>query len=340
MISASFLTVALALAAGPGGVLSGPGSFRMLGREYLSVSELARCYGAKVQVNERTGVYTFNLGKRQVRLMPGFDVAYVDGEAVNLKAPVAFNDSGELSVPAQLLRPAGGAPDSIPLRRVILDAGHGGQDSGALGAARTMEKDVSLAVALRLKEGLEARGVEVIMTRGGDRFVPLDQRSDSANRSGADLFLSIHCNACPGGGISGVETFAQSPSVTDAQRARKASVRHDPVDLIPGAAKRMSPAAEQAVWSAYLAQQRRQSLALAKCLQGEMVRALGEADRGVKVKNLAVLRETYIPAALAEVGFITDVSTERQMRSPAYRQKVADALLAGLGRYARSEAAR
>jgi N-acetylmuramoyl-L-alanine amidase len=344
VISASFLTVALALAAGPGGALSGPGTFQMLGRDYLSVTDLARSCGTRVQVSERAGIYTFNLGKRQVRLMPGFDVAYVDGEAVNLGAPVAFNDAGELSVPARLLGPAGpkaaAASDSIPLKRVVIDAGHGGQDSGALGTARVQEKDVALGVALRLKEALESRGVEVVMTRQSDRFVPLPQRSEIANRSGADLFLSIHCNACPAGGISGVETFSQSPAITDAQRARKASARLAPADMIPGAARKMSPSAEQAVFSAYLAQQRRQSLALAGCLQDEMVRSLGEADRGVKVKNLAVLRETFIPAALVEVGFITDAATEQQMRSPARRQKIADALLAGLGRYARGETAR
>jgi N-acetylmuramoyl-L-alanine amidase len=344
VISSSFLAVALALAAGPGGVLSGPGSFRLMDRDYVSVSELARSCGTRVQVSERAGIYMFNLNGRQVRLMPGFDVAYVDGQSVDLGAPVVFNEGGELSVPAELLVPFGprpeAVPDSIPLRRVVIDPGHGGQDSGALGPTRLQEKAVALAVALRLKEALESRGVEVVMTRTSDRFVPLPQRSEIANRSRADLFLSIHCNACPSGRASGAETYTLSPAVTDVDRARKAAARHDPSDFIPGAARRMSSGAERAVFGAYMGEQRRQSRGLADCLQEEMVRSLGEANRGVRVKNLSVLRETYIPAALVEVGFITDPATERRMRSAEYRQRVADALLAGIGRYAREEAGR
>ena len=329
------LAMALALvAAAPAETLT------VNGRDYVA----ACARDVRLTMDGRSGIYTLADGERRYSLVPGFDVARVNGRTVYLEGPVLFRD-GELIVPTGLFaRPAAAraaaGDGTIPLRKVVLDAGHGGQDCGALGPGRVREKDITLSVARRLKALLEARGVEVVMTRTGDRYVPLLDRSEMANQSGADLFLSIHCNACPDGDVSGVETFAVSWSITDLTRAQKAAAKLSPEDLLEGASRRVSRGAEQAIFSAYLGEQRRQSLDLARSIQAELAGRLAETDRGVKVKNLSVLRETYVPAALAEVGFITYPDTEDKMRSIAWRQKIAEALAAGLGRYARGESVR
>ena len=338
MFTASLVMATTLMAAAPAE------SFQVNGKDYVAVSAVIAARGCRMAVDERAGIFTLIDGERRYSLVPGFDIAQVDGRAVQLDGTVLFRD-GEVIVPAGLfafsnVARAVPADGSIPLHKVILDAGHGGQDSGALGPTRVREKDVSLSVALRLKALLEAQGIEVAMTRSNDTFIPLLERSELANKSGADIFLSIHCNAAPASDASGAETFALTWSVTDVTRAQKAAARFSPDDMVDGVAHSVSRGAEQAIFSAYLSEQRRQSQELARCLQGEMVRGLGETDRGVKVKNLSVLRETYVPAALAEIGFITYPETESKMRSAAWRQKIAEALAAGLGRYARGEAAR
>jgi N-acetylmuramoyl-L-alanine amidase len=206
----------------------------------------------------------------------------------------------------------GGPERSLPttpiaLRRVVLDAGHGGHDTGALGPEGVPEKDVALSIARRLKALLEARGVEVLLTRPDDGFVPLPERARMANAAGADLFLSIHCNAARSGDASGEETFAVGRYVRDPRRAHR--FVYQPPDRL--------------------------SLLLARCIQAEMARHLGGPDRGVKTRNLSVLRETVIPGALAEVGFISNTASERQMTTALYRQRIAEALCAGVAAYAR-----
>jgi N-acetylmuramoyl-L-alanine amidase len=311
------------------------------GRSYVSVPVMIRRKGLRMVVNERAGIYTLLDGGHRVVIVPGFSIAEVDGRTVNLRYPAIFH-RGELLAPSDLFRYVNRSfsnpgNKAIPLKKVVIDAGHGGRDSGAVGLRGLREKDVALSVALRLKRLLESRGVSVSMTRSGDRFLSLMERSRVANRSGADLFLSIHCNAASNRSAGGVETFALSWGISDSYRAGKAAARHKPSDIVPGAADYVSSTAEKTVFRAHMSEQRRRSYCLARCVQGEMARLVGGQDRGVKLRNFSVLRETYIPAALAEVGFISRPSTESKMRGSSHRQRIAEALAEGVARYARSE---
>lgn len=338
-----FLSVTLAATGGAGSgdfaVRPAVRAVRVHGHSYVSVPALLRARSLRQEVDEKAGIYTLTGSGRRIVLAPGFGVAVVNGEAIELPAPAIFRD-GQLMVPWELFagRLGTGAGD-IDLKKIVLDAGHGGRDSGAIGRGGLKEKTVALSVALRLKTLLEDRGVEVVMTRETDTFVSLRERSRIANSSGADLFLSIHCNACVSRRGQGIETFALSSAISDSYRAGKATERHRPSDLIDGAADRVSRTTEKTVFRAYLGEQRSQSLRLARKLQSEMVDALSETDRGVKYRNFAVLRETYVPAALAEVGFVSWPATERKMRTGEYRQDIAESLLAGLAGYASGEEA-
>ncbi len=330
--------VASAAAARPG--VPSIGAIKVRAKSYVSVPVMVRRRGLRLAVNERAGIYTLLDGGHRVVIVPGFSVAEVDGRVVDLPYPAIFHRN-ELLVPSMLfLRAsksfANPASKSIPLRKVVLDPGHGGQDSGAVGPGGIREKDVTLSVALRLKRLLEKRDVSVVMTRSTDRFLTLMQRSRVANSSGADLFLSIHCNAASSRAAKGLETFALSWGISDSYRAGKAAARHKPTDLVRGSADYVSTSTEKTIMRAHMSEQRRQSFALSKCLQAEMVRLLGEQDRGVKLRNFSVLRETYIPAALVEVGFVSYPGTASKMRSSSYRQRIAESLIGGIARFGRN----
>jgi N-acetylmuramoyl-L-alanine amidase len=343
MLLSKLLVSALAVgaAAVPRPGVPAMNSVRVRGRSYVSVPVMLRRRRLRLAVNERAGIYTLHDGGYRVVIVPGFNTAEVDGRVVDLPYPPVFHRD-ELLVPSQLFlctrkSPSAGHEERIPLGTVVLDPGHGGRDSGALGPGGLKEKDVALSVALRLKRLLERRGVKVRMTRSADRFVSLLQRSRIANSSGADLFVSIHCNAARNLSARGIESFALSPGISDAYRARQAAARHRPSDLVRGAADLVSTCTEKTIMRAHMSGQRRRSLLLARCLQSEMVRALGGRNRGVKLRNFSVLRETYLPAVLAEVGFVSHPATEARMRTSEYLQRMAGALASGLARYARRE---
>ena len=221
------------------------------------------------------------------------------------------------------LMPAAPAWQQVAGRTVILDAGHGGQDEGTSHFGQR-EKDITLDLALRTAGLLRARGCNVVLTRTSDVFVPLPERSAIANRNPNATFVSIHVNAVSGKPeVSGIETFVLSNSVTDSERAEAASARFR-------ATGGDSVQSKQAL-ATLATRSRAQGPALANSLQRSLVSRLGDSDRGVKSKNLAVLRETYFgPAALVEVGFLSNPRTAARMREDEWRRRTADALCEGI----------
>lgn len=227
---------------------------------------------------------------------------------------------------------AGGVCEAVPAqpawrpeagRTVVVDAGHGGSDEGTKHFG-LREKDVNLDLAIRTANLLRARGCNVVMTRTADHNVSLADRSAAANRNPNAVFVSIHCNAVASNpGVSGVETFVLSGDISDQQRAAAAAGRYR--------ANGYDAAAGQQALATLAANSRAKGPALAGSLQRSLTRRLGENDRGVKSKNLAVLRETYFgPAALVEVGFMTNPQTAERMRTEEWRRRTSEALCEGV----------
>jgi N-acetylmuramoyl-L-alanine amidase len=264
-------------------------------------------------------------------LVPGLPLARVNRRTVKLPAAPVYRD-GELIVPAACLallprpRPAAPAPASRTV--VILDPGHGGRDPGAVGAYGIREKDVVLRVGLFLRRELGRRGVRVRMTRDDDSYPTLAQRADLANRTPNSLFVSIHANAARDRSARGVETFVLSGRVSDRYRARRADRYRLPGDGARSAAerRRLRDAAARAA--------RDESEGLAGCLQRQLVAASGDENRGVKRKNLHVLRESYFsPAVLVELGFLSHAPSARRLRTEAYQRRLAACLAEGILAY-------
>jgi len=190
-------------------------------------------------------------------------------------------------------------PGSFLNGRVIaIDAGHGGSDPGAIGPTGLREKDVTLDLALRLQKILTAHGAKVVMTRTNDSFVDLYERTAIAGRNGAEVFLSIHINANPNRDKNGTSTY----------------YRRDTGDLAPGVNQ---------------ADNRR----LASLVQSELLRTLSRRSLGVLQSNFVVLRTSPVPAALAEVAFVSNYEEEQMLRQDTVRQKVAESLAQSLNNY-------
>jgi N-acetylmuramoyl-L-alanine amidase len=245
--------------------------------------------------------------------------AVADATPARAAAPMA---DGETS----LVRALG-----LKIGRIVIDAGHGGHDSGTIGADGIEEKDVVLDVALRLGKLLSERlGAEVIYTRSDDTFIPLETRTAIANKAQADLFLSIHANSSPDASARGVETyylnFTSDPTALDVA-ARENAVSDQSIHQLSDLVKKIA-----------LKDKIAESREFASDVEGSLYSGLakgnaGLKDRGVKKAPFVVLIGANMPSILAEISFVTNPKDASQLAQPEYRQRVAESLYKGVARY-------
>jgi N-acetylmuramoyl-L-alanine amidase len=206
------------------------------------------------------------------------------------------------------------------IRRIVVDAGHGGHDPGAIGPSRLREKDVTLAIARKLAARLRAHGYEVVLTRNDDRFLALEERTALANTAHGDLFVSVHANASPRRLRNGVETYFLN--VTDDRYARRLAARENGVDLDVGGDLARILTDLDAKASAD-ASQRLAHMVQREVCGGVRTRIGDVRDLGVKNALFYVLLGARMPAVLVETGFISNRAEERRLRSSRYQDEVA-----------------
>src|SRR6266568_821652 len=233
----------------------------------------------------------------------------------------AANSNGKFSLSRQL---------GLSISRVVIDAGHGGHDPGARGNGIT-EAELTLDVAMRLQKLLEQQpGVEVVMTRDTDEFIPLQERTEIANRVGADLFLSIHANASRNLQARGIETyflnFAMNPEA-EAVAARENAASGQAMHSLPDIVKAIA-----------LNNKINESRDFAQTVQRSMIKRLGSRNRtirdlGVKQAPFVVLIGAGMPSVLAEISFVTNKQDGALLRTQNYRQQIAQALLDAVVKY-------
>jgi N-acetylmuramoyl-L-alanine amidase len=240
----------------------------------------------------------------------------------------AATDTATAAPPPPSLPPADlplfGQPVSA-IRTIAIDPGHGGEDQGTAGAAGLTEKELTLAVARRLKGAIEGRlGVRVLLTRDEDRRVPLDERTAVANNNKADLFISLHANASMRPTASGASIY-----VAAFDESARASARHAPerVTVFGGGLRDI----ELVLWD--LAQIRHvdHSVEFARILEQEFGGRVPLAPRPLERAPFRVLESANMPAVMIEMGYLTNGAQEKQLADPgfqnAFAQAVYDAVL-------------
>ncbi|MEZ5324617.1 MAG: N-acetylmuramoyl-L-alanine amidase [Verrucomicrobiales bacterium] len=211
---------------------------------------------------------------------------------------------------AKLIHPVlkpGNIRQATPFSTVIVDAGHGGHDSGSRGPYG-VEKQYTLALAYKLKRQLQAKGFKVVLTRSGDSFLSLQQRVALANKYSNAIFVSLHFNWASSGG-AGLETFALSPPDSSSTMGGYSSTQFS--------GNRLDAA----------------NIALATAVQAYSIKQLGGVDRGIKRARFAVLKGLKMPGVLFEGGFLSNRSEAKKIHSNLYLEKMAASLTTGIVKY-------
>ncbi|HZQ17539.1 MAG TPA: N-acetylmuramoyl-L-alanine amidase [Terriglobales bacterium] len=219
----------------------------------------------------------------------------------------------------------------LKIGKIVIDPGHGGHDTGTIGPHGLLEKDLVLDVSKRLGKLLQTRlGADIVFTRRDDTFIPLETRTAIANQEQADLFVSVHANSSHDPDARGVETyylnFTSSPEALEvAARENAASDKsiHELQDLVKKIALK-----EKIEESREFASDVQQSLHT-----GLAAKNPGERDRGVKKAPFVVLIGANMPSILAEISFLSNPGDEHRLRTPEYRQRIAESLYRGISRY-------
>jgi N-acetylmuramoyl-L-alanine amidase len=223
----------------------------------------------------------------------------------------------------------------LKIGRIVIDAGHGGHDTGTIGPTGLMEKDLCLDVALRLGKIIQQRlpGADIVYTRSDDTFIPLEERTNIANQAKADLFISIHANSSQDHAARGVETYylnlkgsAEAMEVAARENASSDQGVHDLEDLVKKIARN-----EKIDESKEFAEDIQDSLAKRVLKVGKTVK-----NRGVRKAPFVVLIGADMPSILTEISFLSNPADEQLLKKPEYRQRVAEGLYQGVASYLES----
>ncbi len=276
---------------------------------------------------------------RRSRVVLELDASAPSPAVFGLEAP--FRIVAELPVraptPGVTAAPDPGDWDQRGVRRIVIDAGHGGKDPGALGAGKAREAAIVLAISRELERELTRRGFEIVMTRSSDVFLPLEARTDVANRRDADLFLSIHANAARNRKLAGVETYLLDTRY-DRQTARVAAREN-------GTTVAQLSELHKILASLRLGNNERYAARYAELVQGSLVSRLrrgypGTVDLGVKRGPFLVLFQADMPAILVEVGFVSNPAEVKRLRSAGFARLAAQGIADGVSAYRDQQARR
>jgi len=319
--------------------------------QYVPLIKLCEVYGIDWKWDSfiRTAVITKN-GK--IILRAGSDRILVNGEERKLSSPVILTNSA-VFVPVTFVKndlglivearpslkkdfekiPEERAPGKYSIKTIVIDAGHGGKDPGAIGRRLGIkEKDLTLAIAKKLKRIFEDNGISVIMTRGSDEFISLPERVRIANSSGADLFVSIHINASRSRSMNGFECYYLSEATNDNARALEA-FENATLKTDEGTVVEHSSSLDKTLWDMKLTEKRRESAQLAGDICSSVDNSLVTRNRGVKTARFYVVKFTRIPSVLVEVGYLSNKFEELKLKDDNYADRMADVIAKGVLAY-------
>lgn len=317
------------------------------GIDYIPLTRVCDRYSLDWSWDNFSRVAIIKYKDKRISLREGSRTILVNGSAAALAQPPSLHE-GAVYVPVTFARdflgelPPGergvsrtSAPEAkkFAIRAIIIDPGHGGRNIGARSKKFGLkEKELTLKIARRLKAILEEKGIRVILTRDSDTFVPLEERARIANRSKADLFVSVHANAARKRQASGFECFYLSDDIDDNARALEAS-RNWRYNIERGSHIERSKDLELTLWDLILTENRIESQGLARHICEAAGEEMSVRNRGVKGARFFVLKNTRLPSVLVEVGFLSNRHDARRMKGPEYVEGISSALAKGILAY-------
>jgi N-acetylmuramoyl-L-alanine amidase len=226
----------------------------------------------------------------------------------------------------EIIDSVGGERRKLNIETVVLDPGHGGKDNGKMGRNGVLEKDVNLSIAEKTRELLERElGVEVVLTRDEDRLLSLTRRTEIANQTSGDLFISIHCNGWFSAEAGGFEAYFLSPARTEWDRA--VALAENAADDLAGGPSDVKSDIDFILWDMVQSEYLNESSQFAELTQKAMGDRLGVRNRGVKQANFTVLQGARMPAVLIETAFLSNPREESLLVDEEFQWKVAEGLV-------------
>ncbi|MEW6009001.1 MAG: N-acetylmuramoyl-L-alanine amidase [Candidatus Omnitrophota bacterium] len=317
------------------------------GARYYALDELCGLSRIDWFYDEIGEVATLKKENHVLKIMPQSNLALLDDRPITLDKPVIIRDS-RLLVPASFkaeivdrffyerIEEYADVDKFLASKKVMIDPGHGGKDPGAIARSGLYEKDVVLDIAQRLKAELRRRGIQVVMTRNSDTFVPLEKRSTLLNDSKADLFLSIHVNANRSKRLSGVEVYYLTNNVNDSLLAKDAAQVSD-VTFDGNSIEVESDTLKAILWDMLYTSNRQDAARLAKLICKNLSFFTGLKSGTVKQANFSVLRLSLTPAVLVEVAYLSNKNDESKLNSSAFKEQVAKGLSAAIVEFLKSQ---
>ncbi len=285
------------------------------GRDYVSMRNLAEFYGLD-SVRQTGNEVVLSSNTRSLRASANSAEFFINNLKFILSYP-AVEHNGQICVSRMdlvkliepVMRPSR-IKNAVPIDTVVLDAGHGGHDNGAM-SIYGAEKNYTLDTVLRARELLMAAGYKVVLTRSGDYFVPLDDRAAIANRYKSAIFISIHFNH--GGMGTGVEAYTLAPRGVPSMMSDGPSISD--FQECPGNARDA------------------ENMALATASHAALIMKTRMFDRGLKRARFVVIRDIKLPGVLLEGGFLSNPQDAKMIATPIYRQTLASAVLQAVENY-------
>lgn len=305
----------------PGLAVAGTWNIVMMDqRRYVPVADVAAFYkmeqatagGASFRLTGVNRVVEGKAGHTEVKVN---GVKYVTCFPLRSRGDRVYVSAMDVSKIIEPVMRPGKIQGAKPIRTIVLDAGHGGHDSGAVGALGR-EKQYTLDVVLRARALLLKAGYQVKTTRLTDVFIPLEERASFANKFPDALFVSVHFNKSDTGGGTGLETYALAPRGVPSMD--EASLRYSDFKLHPGNACDA------------------QNIALAAAMHSALCRRLPVPDRGIKRARFVVIKNIRIPGVLVEGGFLSNAADARLIATADYRQRIAQSILDAAEAYTRA----
>ncbi|MFH2138331.1 MAG: N-acetylmuramoyl-L-alanine amidase [Candidatus Omnitrophota bacterium] len=311
---------------------------------YVSLKSICSEHGLSWQWDGFSKVIIVKKLQDEIRLYPGASLILYNRQIRDMQMPVYLRE-GIIMVPVvfadlfvkekdKLPSPQGQRKE-VTIRKIVIDAGHGGKDPGASGQSIVPEKNIVLDIASRLKKELQAGGIKVIMTRDTDIFIPLKERSEIANSEKADFFISIHANAADASGPKGFEAFYLSNEYDDFSKAVQIK-ENAVVAFEQDADYEYSADLNTTIWDMIFTENRIESIEMAYAISGQMNRMLKLKTRYIRGAKFLVLKDAQMPSILLEVGYLSNSTESAQLNNAYYRQMLAEAIAAGVMQYKKS----